>query len=59
MLISIKDWNSRSAIAARIAERRLPLNSNDLATPGDYHAPFCKADAQVKASNWLWQTYVI
>ena len=59
MLIPIKNWNSRSAIAARIAKHRGPQNSDDLTIPGDYHAPFCKADAQAKALSWLWQTYLI
>jgi hypothetical protein len=36
------NWASRVTIAARVAERRRPQISNELATPGDYHLPFGK-----------------
>jgi hypothetical protein len=26
---------------------------------GDYHLPFGKAEAQAKASRWLWQSFII
>jgi hypothetical protein len=30
-----------------------------LTTPGDYHLPFGKVDAERKAKKWLWQVYII
>jgi hypothetical protein len=56
---SILYWTSRVAIAARIAECRQPQNWNELTILGDYHLPFGKAEAQVKATRWLWQSYII
>ena len=56
---SIENWTSRVAIAGRIAEYRDPQNWNELATLGDYHLPFGKAEAQAKAARWLWQSYII
>lgn len=32
--------------SGRITERRHPQNGNVSATPGDYHLPFAKAEAQ-------------
>ena len=49
------NWTSRVAIEGRIAERRYLQNWNELTTPGDYHLPFGKAEAQTKAAKWLWQ----
>jgi hypothetical protein len=56
---SMLNWTSRVAIAGRIAEYRRPQNSNELALLGDHHAPFGKAEAQTKATKWLWQSYII
>jgi len=56
---NILNWPSRVAIADRIAEYRRPENWNESAIPGDYHAPFGKAEAQAKATRWLWQSYII
>jgi hypothetical protein len=56
---SIVTWTGRVAIAGRIAECRRPQNSNELATLGDYHLPFGKAEAQATAARWLWQSYII
>ena len=49
------NWTSWVAIAARIAERRRPQNWNELTTPGDYHQPFGKVEAQAEAAKWLCQ----
>jgi len=56
---SILNWTSRVAIAGRIAEYRHSQNWNELTIPGDYHLPFGKAEAQAKATRWLWQSYII
>jgi hypothetical protein len=56
---SISKWTSRVVIAGRIAECRHLRNWNELTIPGDYHLPFGKAEAQVKAARWLWQSYII
>jgi hypothetical protein len=32
---------------------------DELTTPGDYHLPFGKVDAERKAAKWLWQVYII
>ena len=56
---SILNWTSRVAIAGRIAEYRHSQNGNELTIPGDYHLPFGKAEAQAKATRWLWQSYII
>ena len=53
------NWTSRVTIAARVAERRRPQTPDELTTPGDYHLPFGKAEAQTKAAKWLWQVYII
>jgi hypothetical protein len=53
------NWASRVTIVARVAERRRPQISNELTTPGDYHLPFGKVEAQTKAAKWLWQAYII
>ena len=53
------NWSSRVTIAARVAERRRPQSSDELATLGDYHLPFGKVEARTKASKWLWQTFII
>jgi hypothetical protein len=49
------NWNSRVAIEARIAERRGGGNWNGLATRGDYHLPFGRAEARAEAAKWLCQ----
>jgi hypothetical protein len=49
------NWNSRVAIEARIAERRDADNWNRLATRGDYHLPFGRAEARAEAAKWLCQ----
>jgi hypothetical protein len=41
---SILNWTCRVAIAGRIAEYRRPQNWNGLTVPGEYHAPFGKAE---------------
>ena len=56
---SFLNWTSQAAIAGRIAECRHLQNWNKLTTPGDYHLPFGKAEAQAKAARWLWQSYII
>ena len=56
---SILNWTSQVAIADRIAEYRRPQNWNVSAILGDYHTPFGKAEAQIKATKWLWQSYII
>ncbi|HEX9073314.1 MAG TPA: hypothetical protein VF852_15335 [Pseudolabrys sp.] len=56
---TVVNWASRVAIAARVAECRRPQISGELATPGDYHLPFGKVEAQTKAAKWLWQAYII
>jgi len=56
---SFRNWTSRVAIDARIAEHRRPDTRDEPALPGDYHLPFAKADAQTKASKWLWWGYLI
>lgn len=53
------NWTSRVTIAARVAERRRPQTSDEETTPGDYHLPFGKTEAQTKAAKWLWQAYII
>ncbi|HEX4990802.1 MAG TPA: hypothetical protein VFW91_18630 [Candidatus Binatia bacterium] len=55
---SFLNRTSRVAISGRISERRRPQDWNDTTLPGDYHAPFGKAEAQTKA-RWLWQVYLI
>lgn len=59
MCNTFMNWTSRAAIAARIAEQRRPQSRDELTIPGDYHMPFGKAEAQTKATKWLWQVYVI
>lgn len=59
MTNSILNWTGRVAIAGRIAEHRRPQNWNELTILGDYPLPFGKAEAQVKATRWLWQSYII
>ena len=54
---TILNWTSRVDIAARIAECRRPENWNELTS--DYHLPFGKAEAQAKATRWLWQSCII
>ena len=56
---SILIWTSRVAIAGRIAECRHPQNWNELTIRGDYHLPLGKAEAQARATRWLWQSYII
>ena len=56
---SILNCTSRVAIAGRIAEYRRAQNWNELTILGDYHLPFGKAEAQAKATRWLWQNYII
>ena len=56
---SFLNTTSRVAISGRIAERRRPQDWNDTTLPGDYHAPFGKAEAQAKAARWFWQVYLI
>ena len=56
---SILNWKSRVAIAGRITECRRPQNWNEVTIPGDYHLPFGRAEARVKAARWLWQSYII
>ena len=56
---SILNWTSRVAIAGRITEYRRAQNWNELTILGDYHLPFGKAEAQAKATRWLWQSYII
>jgi len=55
----ILNCSSRVAVAGRIAEHRRPQNWNELTILGDYHLPFGKAEAQAKATRWLWQSYII
>jgi hypothetical protein len=59
MLNSFLNWTSRVAIAGRVAQERRSESWNELTIPGDYHMPFGKAEAQTKATKWLWQVYVI
>jgi hypothetical protein len=56
---SFLNWTSRVAIAGRVAERRRPQTPDEQTTPGDYHLPFGKVDAERKAAKWLWQVYII
>jgi hypothetical protein len=53
------NWNSRVAIAARIAKHRRHQNADELTAPGDYHLPFVRTEAQTKAAKWLCQVYII
>ena len=41
---SFLNWTSRVAISGRVAERRRPRD--ELTTPGDYHLPFGKVEAE-------------
>ncbi|MGB6809863.1 MAG: hypothetical protein WBE81_25215 [Pseudolabrys sp.] len=52
---TFRNWTSRVAIAARIADRRRLQDWNELTMPGDYHGPFGKTDARAEAAKWLWQ----
>jgi hypothetical protein len=36
-----------------------PQATDELTTPGDYHLPFGKVEAERKAVKWLWQVYII
>jgi hypothetical protein len=56
---SFLSWTSRVAIDGRVAEQRRPETTDQLTTPGDYHLPFGKVDAERKAAKWLWQVYII
>jgi len=56
---SILNWTGRVAIEGRIAEYRHRQKWNASTMPGDYHLPFGKAEAQAKATRWLWQSYII
>ena len=56
---SFLNRTSRVAIAGRVAEERRSESWNELTISGDYPMPFGKAEAQTKATKWLWQVYVI
>jgi hypothetical protein len=56
---SFLNWSSRATIEGRITERRHSQNWNEPTMPGDYHLPFAKADAQAKATLWLWHAFLI
>ena len=56
---SFLNWTSRVAIAGRVAEQRRPETTDELTTPGDYHLPFGKVDAERKAAKWLWPVYIL
>jgi hypothetical protein len=51
--------NSRAAIAGRIAEERRSESGKVVTIPGDYHLPFGKAEAQTRATKWIWQAILI
>jgi hypothetical protein len=44
--LSILNWTSWVAISGRVAERRRPQATDELTTPGDYHLPFGKVEAE-------------
>jgi len=52
MSITFMNPISRVAIAARAAERRRPLNWNELAIQGDCHRPFAKIEARTETLKW-------
>jgi hypothetical protein len=55
MSITFINRTSRVTIAGRVAASRRPHEWNELTMLGDYHLPFCKAEARAEAAKWLCQ----